>query len=306
MKRTTLLTSALAMAIVFALANPADAMRDPGGPAGPYTDGMNLYEYASARPLQMIDPDGRAAVDTVGSANKPFRWREGGKEYRARWEAAPKGVWEKIAAGELDACPATLVLPDNIYWALKEAWRLTLQTNREHGGVITLVDSQFVTWEPIAGSEGSVKVEESAPPAYQKELREQCFGSYHTHPPHEEIVGQGPVYSPFSPGDIYLWWHHETLALVRDCYCTYALLKTREAPNPDKAREGFENELAPYEKGISVDAYLWEPTLADRHRKYQELKRQRVSALGKAVQKFGSCLYKRCPGDRKDLALVGQ
>jgi hypothetical protein len=77
MKRTTLLTAALAIAVV-ATATPAFAMRDPGagsgmamynyGPQPPrigqtglnnqYADGMNLYEYVGSNPVVRQDPMG--------------------------------------------------------------------------------------------------------------------------------------------------------------------------------------------------------------------------------------------------------
>jgi hypothetical protein len=57
MKRTTLLTATLAIAIIIA-AKPAIAMRDPGGPGGPYADGMNLYQYARSDPAGHRDPSG--------------------------------------------------------------------------------------------------------------------------------------------------------------------------------------------------------------------------------------------------------
>jgi len=271
-----------------------------------YVQGYNAYEATFSNPAIFVDPDGRAAADTVGSANKPFRWREGRKEYRARWEAAPEGVWEKIAAGELDACPATLVLPDTIYEDLEEAWQLTLQTNQEQGGVITLVGGQFVTWGPVVGTEGGVNVEESAPPLYQKELKERRFGSYHTHPSHEPIVGQGLTSTPFSNPDVRGWWKTEVLALLRNCDCTYALLKIRRPEDPAKATDDLENEIAPYEEGLQEDEYLRGPTLADNYRRYKELQQERFSNLGRTVQKLGSCAYKACPGGRRDLTLVGQ
>jgi len=72
MKRTTLLTSALAIAVVFALANPADAMRDPGGPAGPYADGMNLYQYVNSAPTVRVDPLGLKGTDCGVKVHRIF------------------------------------------------------------------------------------------------------------------------------------------------------------------------------------------------------------------------------------------
>jgi len=59
MKRTTILNFALAIAIILAAASRVFAMRDPGGPAGPYADGMSLYEYARSVPVVRRDPTGR-------------------------------------------------------------------------------------------------------------------------------------------------------------------------------------------------------------------------------------------------------
>jgi hypothetical protein len=72
-KRTKLLTAALVIAIVFTIANPALANRDPGmggmygpmpprvgqaGAGGQYRDGMNLYQYVRSNPITRVDPDG--------------------------------------------------------------------------------------------------------------------------------------------------------------------------------------------------------------------------------------------------------
>jgi hypothetical protein len=76
MKRTTLLSAALAIAVI-AAATPAFAMRDPGaggmamynyGPQPPrvgqtalnnqYADGVNLYQYVQSSPIQRMDPFG--------------------------------------------------------------------------------------------------------------------------------------------------------------------------------------------------------------------------------------------------------
>lgn len=77
MKRTTHLTAALAIAVVFAAASPALAMRDPGpggmhGPTPPrlgqtgvgneYADGMNLYQYCRSNPAALTDPAGTMPV----------------------------------------------------------------------------------------------------------------------------------------------------------------------------------------------------------------------------------------------------
>ena len=60
MMRTILLAVALALATICVATTSALAMRDPGGPAGPYADGMSLYEYCSSGPAKGNDPLGLA------------------------------------------------------------------------------------------------------------------------------------------------------------------------------------------------------------------------------------------------------
>lgn len=58
MNRTTILNFALVIAIIFAAGSRVFAMRDPGGPSGPYADGMNLYQYVRSNPVFRSDPSG--------------------------------------------------------------------------------------------------------------------------------------------------------------------------------------------------------------------------------------------------------
>jgi len=93
MRRTTLLTAALAIAGVVAAATPAMAMRDPGagtmagrgmglydytskagqparigrgGLNNQYADGLNLYQYVDGNPVIRLDPTGNAYITGGG------------------------------------------------------------------------------------------------------------------------------------------------------------------------------------------------------------------------------------------------
>lgn len=69
MKRTTLLTAALALAIIFTTASPVLAMRDLVG----YGDGMNLYNYGRSQPIMHTDPMGTVAAAPAAHAKLPPR-----------------------------------------------------------------------------------------------------------------------------------------------------------------------------------------------------------------------------------------
>jgi hypothetical protein len=60
MNRILMLKMVLAVVIALAVAEPALAMRDAGGPAGPYGDGMHLYQYAASAPPRYVDPTGNS------------------------------------------------------------------------------------------------------------------------------------------------------------------------------------------------------------------------------------------------------
>jgi len=113
MKGITLLTAVMAVSAISAMATPALAMRDVGGPAGPNADGMSLYQYVRSAPPNYVDSNGRAAQVTAGVASQstgsPKKGPQGGQP-PAQPDILPEDIGDKPETQcKLNGVPVSMV-----------------------------------------------------------------------------------------------------------------------------------------------------------------------------------------------------
>jgi len=277
-----------------------------------YQDSLNRYEYALSSPSQYLDYlAGSAQATAVPPTQHTMEVVEQGTKYTGTGQQLEKGgVWQQIGEGTLGECPKQLTIPQNVEDRIRDALTKTLAEKVEYGGLITMQGAEIVAWDPYPGSKTDVDVQKSAPPS--RRASGEWLGSYHTHPDENSIVqGQPPpLETRFSPADFQNWWRHEQVTILRNCRCTYALLRTKSTDDASQENlERFSQSIDVYTNSSGmIDEALKAPTLTAKWNKWNDLVRSKYEQLAKSAASVGVCVYRKCGSgpnvDQQKLDLV--
>ena len=290
MKRTTLLTAALAIAVI-AAATPAFAMRDPGaggmamynygpmpprigqaGIGGQYSDGMSLYQYVRSNPTNMKDPQGLWAQNVHELATK-------------RW--AIQVGYPNVAAAAVGAADNAV---DN--WTSSTAWVPYAGDQGYHfnrnlsGGT----DSRMDRWKKHLSS---AKIEclykyrsNDNPEKAAKELGTALH-------PYQDWVAHGD-YGIYDKGEI--WDRHNSFSPQKDFGNPYDYPDdpTLDAKgSPDGRPAGLAMHWITTNWGMSVRGYAIYERGMKRYRLTMNMTKTTLTEFRDFVQKHGGCKCKK-------------